>query len=128
MKKCFKIRSLKFENLFKISTKKNGKSPFDDDNFLRGYSEGIQLAALTSIFKKSGVNAATFSSLARSEKTGKNQALKAWQDWQSDPNKKPYGDERGCNKAFDLDMCTLYKMELETISKWRQKWQKDLII
>ncbi len=73
---------------------------------------------------KTAIKAALISGKNRSDAKGKDEAYAAWSAWQRDPNKKPYGDMRGCNKAFDFDMTGRYGMELETISKWRQAWQK----
>ncbi len=106
--------------------------PIDNSKKLRAFSVKFwQFAnAIKSprLREKIGKKLGKASGKIRTEKAGKNQALKAWKEWQNEPDKKPYGNKRGCIKAFDLDMCNRYKMELETISKWRQKWQRDLII
>ncbi len=73
---------------------------------------------------KTAIKAGYISGKNRSAAKGKDEAYAAWSAWQGDPSKQPYGDKRGCNKAFDLDMTDRYGMELETISKWRQVWQK----
>jgi hypothetical protein len=103
--------------------------PIDNSNKLHTFSRMFWKYASEiksqRVAKSTGKRLGKASGEARAEKSGKNQAMNAWKDWQSDPDNKPYGNKRGCNKAFDLDMVIRYKINDGSIKSWREKWQRE---
>jgi hypothetical protein len=100
------------------------RTPIKSIHFLHGFAWYFAMWNYTGNKKKSSKKAGINSGKSRAENANKSKVVEAWHAWQNHPTKQPYGDKRGCERAFEEAMIKQYDVSPISAKRWRIDLQK----